>query len=47
MSGTLIALTGFIYAYVACEQYVKGNTPGAITWGAYAMANVGLWMMAK
>lgn len=47
MSGPLIAITGFIYAYVACEQYAKGNIPGAITWGAYALANVGLWMMAK
>lgn len=47
MSGWLIAITGFIYAYVAFEQYIKGNIPGAITWGAYSMANVGLWMMAK
>lgn len=47
MSGWLIALTGVIYAYVAVEQYCKGNIPGAITWGSYSMANVGLWMMAK
>ncbi len=47
MSGPLIAITGLIYAYVALEQYAKGNIPGAITWGAYSMANVGLWMMAK
>lgn len=47
MSGWLIAITGCIYAYVAMEQYVKGNIPAAITWGSYAMANVGLWMMAK
>jgi hypothetical protein len=47
MSGSLIAITGLIYAYVAIEQYIKGNIPAAITWGSYSMANVGLWMMAK
>jgi len=47
MSHQLIAITGFMYACVAFEQYMKGNTAGAITWGAYAVSNVGLWMMAK
>lgn len=47
MSGPLIVLTGCIYVYVSMEQYMKGNTAGAITWGAYAVSNIGLWMMAK
>jgi hypothetical protein len=47
MSGTLIALTGFIYLYVAFEQLSKGNMPMAVTYSAYSLANVGLWMMAK
>ena len=47
MSGWLIALTGLIYAYIACEQLCKKNVPGFIIWASYAMANIGLWMMAK
>lgn len=47
MSGTLIVITGCIYVYVAAEQYMKGSVAGAITWGAYAVSNIGLWMMAK
>jgi hypothetical protein len=47
MSKHLILLTMLIYAYVAFEQLAKRNLAGFITWGAYAMANVGLWMMAK
>lgn len=47
MSGHLILLTMCIYAYVACEQLAKGNIAGCITWGSYATANIGLWMMAK
>lgn len=47
MSGPLILLTMGIYAYVACEQLWKGNVPAFITWGSYAMANIGLYMMAR
>lgn len=47
MSRHLILLTMCIYAYVACEQLCKKNVPGFITWGSYALANIGLWMMAK
>jgi len=47
VSGPLIILTGCIYVCVSIEQYVRGNIAGAITWGAYAVSNIGLWMMAK
>ena len=47
MSSTLIAITGLIYMYVACEMLARGNVPMAITYSAYSLANVGLWMMAK
>lgn len=46
MSGPLIAITGVIYAYVAGEQLVRGNVPMFVTYCAYSVANVGLWMMA-
>lgn len=47
MSSTLIAITGLIYLYVAAEMLARGNVPMAITYCAYSLANVGLWMMAK
>ena len=47
MSGPLIALTGVFYFWVAIEQVVKGNAPMAVTFGAYALANVGLFMGVK
>ena len=47
MSGTLIIVTGFIYLYVSCEQAMHGNLAMSITYGAYAVANAGLWMMAS
>lgn len=47
MSHILIAITGCIYLFVACDQLAKGNNAMAITWFAYALANVGLWMAAK
>ncbi len=47
MSGWLIALTGLIYAYVALEQGLKGNTGMAIAYAGYAFANVGLWKLAS
>jgi hypothetical protein len=46
MSAWLIIVTGLIYAYIALEQGFKGNTPLLIMYGAYALANVGLYMMA-
>lgn len=47
MSAHLIALTGAIYLYVSIEQGLRGNVAMAITYAAYAAANVGLWMMAS
>ena len=47
MSKWLIAITGLIYAYVAIEQYFKGNTNMAIVYSGYAFANIGLYMLAK
>ncbi len=47
MSGPLIILTGLIYAYVAVEQGLKGNTGMAVAYSGYAFANYGLWRMAS
>lgn len=47
MSGTLIAITGVIYAWVSVEQFMKGNAPMGLAYAGYSFANAGLWMMAK
>ena len=47
MSYYLILTVMVIYAYVAVDQYAKGNWPGVVVWGAYAVANAGLAMTAK
>ena len=47
MSGWLIALTGLIYAYVAIEQGLRGNTGMALAYAGYAFANIGLWKLAS
>jgi hypothetical protein len=47
MSGWLIALTGLIYAYVAAEQFWRGNTGMGIAYMGYAFSNVGLYLLAK
>lgn len=47
MSGPLIIITGAIYAYVAGEQWARGNAPMALTYFGYAFANIGLYMLAK
>jgi hypothetical protein len=47
MSGPLIILVGFIYAYVAVDQYLSGNSGLAIAYTGYAFSNIGLWMIAK
>jgi hypothetical protein len=46
MSGWLIILTGFVYAYISGEQYFKGNIGMAVCYAGYAFGNVGLYMMA-
>lgn len=47
MSGTLIIVTGAIYAIVAVDQFARGNTGMGIAYTGYAFSNVGLWMLAK
>jgi hypothetical protein len=47
MSGNLVALTGLIYLYVACEQAWKGSWPMAATYFGYAFANIGLYMAVR
>lgn len=47
MSGWLILLTGCIYAYVAGEQAMRGNTGMAIAYTGYAFSNVGLYLLAS
>ncbi len=46
MSGTLIVITGMIYAYVATEQLMRGNVALAIAYAGYSFANVGLYLVA-
>lgn len=46
MSGWLIAFTGLLYLYVACEQLHKGNVGMFIAYFGYAFANIGLYMLA-
>ena len=43
----MIALTGLIYAYIAGEQFMKGNPHMAIVYAGYAASNVGLYLLAK
>jgi hypothetical protein len=47
MSGWLIAVTGVIYAYVAVEQFWRGNPGMGIAYLGYAFSNVGLYLLAK
>ena len=47
MSGWLVILTGAIYAYIAVEQGIKGNTAMAVVYSGYAFSNVGLYLAVK
>jgi hypothetical protein len=46
MSANLIIITGLIYAYIAVEQALKGNSAMAVVYSGYAFSNVGLWILA-
>lgn len=46
MSGTLIIITGLIYAYVSLEQGVKGNAGMCMAYAGYAFSNIGLYLLA-
>jgi hypothetical protein len=47
MSQPLIYFVMIIYAAVAVDQYLKGNTGMAIAWAGYSLANIGLAMASK
>ena len=46
MSGWLIAITGTIYAFVALEQFYKGNLAMTVVYSGYAFSNIGLYLLA-
>jgi hypothetical protein len=46
MSSTLIAIVGAVYAVVAFDLIIKGNTGLGIAFVGYALGNVGLYMEA-
>lgn len=47
MSGPLILFVGAIYAYVAIDQFLKGNTGMGMAFTGYAFSNLGLSMFAR
>ena len=47
MSGWLIIAVGLVYAAVAVEQFVRGNTGTFIVFAGYAFSNIGLWMTVR
>jgi hypothetical protein len=47
MSSWLVILTGAIYAYIAVEQGLKGNTAMAVVYSGYAFSNVGLYLAVR
>ena len=47
MSAWLIALTGLIYLYVSIEQCYLGWYAMAVVYFGYALANVGLYHLAR
>jgi hypothetical protein len=42
-----IAICTVCYIATSVDFYVKGNTPMAIAFGGYALANIGFLIMAK
>lgn len=47
MSYWLIIAVGVVYAYVAVEQGMKGNTGMCVAYAGYAFSNIGLALLAK
>lgn len=47
MSSGLIILTGVIYAYVAYEQWHRGNAAMSVTYAGYAFSNIGLFLACR
>jgi len=46
MSRPLIILVGLIYAWIAADFFWRGQIGLGITYGAYALGNVGMWMVS-
>jgi len=47
VSGFLTAIVGGIYVWVAIDQALLKNFSMAVTFGAYALANAGLFFNLK
>lgn len=47
MSGSLIIVTGVIYAIVSVDQFARGNTGMGIAYLGYSFSNVGLFLLAR
>lgn len=47
MSVWLIGLVTIIYAWIAVEQFMKGNAGMSIAYAGYAFSNVGLMLLAS
>ena len=47
MSPWLIIITGLIYAYIAIEQFLKGNSSMCVVYSGYAFSNIGLYLLAS
>jgi hypothetical protein len=40
-------MVGCVYAAIAIEQFMRGNTPMAVVFGGYSLSNVGLFVLAR
>lgn len=47
MSWPLIAACGLAYLYVSVDQAIRGNWPMSVVYFGYALANVGLVIIAR
>lgn len=47
MSGHLIILTGFLYLWTCIDLYFQNKLGLSIAYFGYALANIGLYIVAK
>jgi len=47
MAAWLIALTGCIYAYVACDLAWRGRYDLALAYAGYSFSTIGLYIAAR
>lgn len=47
MSAPLIIIVGLVYAYIAADQYFRGNVAMSIVYAGYAFSNIGLFLSIK